>query len=188
MTHGYRTRPAWFVDPHGRPTLLRGVNLGGSTKVPFTPNGATHLGVDFEHPRDVSFVGRPAPLDELDRHLDRIAHWGFNVLRFLVTWEAIEHAGPGEHDEAYLDYVRECVRRAGERDLLVFIDPHQDTWSRWTGGDGAPYWTLELAGMRPDRFVAAEAVALNALDWPGNYMTAPVATMWTLFYGGDTYA
>ena len=55
----------------------------------------------------------------------------------------------------------------------MFIDPHQDVWSRWTGGDGAPYWTLELAGMRPERFEAAEAVALNALDWPGNYMTAP---------------
>lgn len=188
VTHGYRTRPSWFVDPQGRPTLLRGVNFGGSTKVPFTPDGATHLGIDFERWRDVSFIGRPAPLDEIDRHLDRIAHWGFNVLRFLVTWEAIEHAGPGQHDEAYLDYVRECVRRAGERDLLVFIDPHQDVWSRWTGGDGAPYWTLELAGMRPDKLATSEAVALNALDWPGNYMTAPVATMWTLFYGAETYA
>jgi hypothetical protein len=188
MTHGYTTRPAWFVDPEGRPTLLRGVNFGGSTKVPFTPDGATHLGVDFTHWRDVSFVGRPAPLDEIDRHLDRVAHWGFNVLRFLVTWEAIEHAGPGQHDEAYLDYVRECVRRAGERGLLVFVDPHQDVWSRWTGGDGAPYWTLELAGMRPERFVDADAVALHAFDWPGNYQTAPVASMWTIFYGGDTYA
>jgi hypothetical protein len=188
VTHGFSTRPAWFVDPEGRPTLMRGVNFGGSTKVPYTPDGATHLGVDFEGWRDVSFVGRPAPLDELDRHLDRIEHWGFNVLRFLVTWEAIEHAGPGVHDEAYLDYVRECVRRAGERGLLVFIDPHQDVWSRWTGGDGAPYWTLEVAGMRPERFVAADVVALNALDWPGNYMTAPVATMWTLFYGAEQYA
>jgi hypothetical protein len=188
VTHGYRTRPAWFVDPEGRPTLLRGVNLGGSTKVPYAPDGATHLGVDFEHWRDVSFVGRPAPLDELDRHLDRIAHWGFNVLRFLVTWEAIEHAGPGEHDEAYLDYVRECVRRAGERGLLVFVDPHQDVWSRWTGGDGAPYWTLELAGLRPERFVDAGVTFLDAFDWPSNYQTAPVATMWTLFFGGDQFA
>ena len=63
MTHGYRTRPSWFVDPVGRPTLLRGVNLGGSTKVPFTPDGGTHHGVDFDGWRDVSFVGRPAPLD-----------------------------------------------------------------------------------------------------------------------------
>jgi hypothetical protein len=187
MTHGYRTRPSWFVDPDGRPTLLRGVNLGGSTKVPYAPDGATHLGVDFDRWRDVSFVGRPAPLDELDRHLDRIAHWGFNVLRFLVTWEAIEHAGPGEHDEEYLDYVRECVRRAGDRGLLVFVDPHQDVWSRWTGGDGAPYWTLELAGLRPERFVESGAVTLDAFDWPSNYQTVPVATMWTLFFGGDTY-
>ncbi len=187
MSHGYTTRDGWFVDPHGRPTLLRGVNLGGSTKVPFSPPSATHLGVDFEGWRDVSFVGRPAPLDEIDRHLDRIVHWGFDVLRFLVTWEAIEHRGPGEYHEEYLDYVRKVVRRAGERGLLVFVDPHQDVWSRWTGGDGAPFWAFEWAGLRAERFVEAEAVALDAFDWPANYDRAPVASMWTLFYAGDTF-
>jgi hypothetical protein len=105
-----------------------------------------------------------------------------------VTWEAIEHAGPGAHDEAYLDYVRECVRRAGERGLLVFMDPHQDVWSRWTGGDGAPFWTLELAGLRPEQFVGTEAVVLDAFDWPSNSTTVPVATMWTLFFGGAAFA
>lgn len=183
----YTTRDGWFIDEHGRHTLLRGVNLGGSTKVPFEPNGATHLGVDFNSWRDVSFVGRPAPLDEIDGHLDRIAHWGFNVLRFLVTWEAIEHAGPGDYDEPYLDYVREVVRRAGERGLLVFIDPHHDVWSRWTGGDGAPFWCFELAGLRPDRFLESGAVSLHDVDWPSGYNRVPVATMWTLFFAGDRY-
>ncbi len=187
MAHGYTRRDDWLIDREGRHALLRGVNLGGSSKVPFAPNGATHLGVDFAGWRDVSFVGRPFPLDEADRHLDRIAHWGFNVLRLLTPWEAIEHAGPGEYDEPYLDYVREVTRRAGERGLRVFIDPHHDVWSRWTGGDGAPFWCFELAGLQPERFVAAEAVALDAPDWPSNYGRAVTATMWTLFWAGDVY-
>jgi len=185
MAHGYTTQGSWFVDPRGRHTLLRGVNFGGSTKVPARPHGATHHGVDFDGWREVSFLGRPAPLDAVDEHLDRIAHWGFNVVRLLVTWEAIEHEGPGIYDEEYLQYVTEVARRAGERGLLVFIDPHQDCWSRWTGGDGAPYWTFALAGLRPDRFVAAEQVRLNDFDWPANNLRVPAATMWTLFFCGD---
>ena len=185
--HGYTARDGWFIDPHGRRTLLRGVNLSGSTKVPFSPNGATHLGTDSERWADVSFIGRPFPLEEADEHLGRIAHWGFNVLRLLVTWEAIEHRGPGQYDEAYLDYVRAVVKKAREHGLMVFIDPHQDVWSRWTGGDGAPFWCFEWAGLEPAKFVESEAVALDAVNWPGNYDRAPVATMWTLFFGGDTF-
>ena len=30
-------------------------------------------------------------------------------------------------------------------------------------------------------------MALDTQDWPENYQRAPVATMWTLFYGGDTF-
>jgi len=187
MAQGFTTKDGWFIDPHGRHTLMRGVNLGGNTKVPFTPNGATHLGVDFDGWREVSFVGRPAPLDEIDRHLDRIAHWGFNILRFLVTWEAIEHEGPGLYDERYLEYVREVVKRAASRGLFVFIDPHHDVWSRWTGGDGAPFWCFELAGLLPEKFAETDAVELNGFDWPANYNRVPVATMWTLFYGGDEF-
>jgi hypothetical protein len=185
--HGYRAAGGWFLDPQGRRTLLRGVNLGGSSKVPARPDGTTHHGVDFASWADVSFVGRPFPLADADRHLARIAHWGFDVLRLLVTWEGIEHAGPGRYDESYLDYVREVARRAGEHDLLVFIDPHQDVWSRFTGGDGAPYWCFEWAGLVPENFVAARAVRLHAFDWPSNYESVPVSHMWTLFLGGDRY-
>jgi hypothetical protein len=186
----------WFKDEAGRTLILRGVNLGGSTKVPFTPDGATHRREGFYDHRRVSFVGRPFPLDEADEHLSRLKAWGLTFLRFLITWEAVEHAGPGEYDEAYLDYVRAVVQKAGDYGIDVFIDPHQDVWSRWTGGDGAPGWTLEAAGMDITK-LAATGAAINHAEhgdpfprmiWPTNYSRLGAGTMFTLFFAGSDFA
>ena len=89
-----RTDGIWFKDESGRTLLLRGANLGGSSKVPTRPNGATYLREGFFDHRDVLFVGRPFPLDEADEHFGRLRAWGLTFLRLLTTWEAIEHAGP----------------------------------------------------------------------------------------------
>ncbi len=127
-----------FKDEFGRTLMLRGVNLGGSSKVPYQPDGATYLTADFYNHRDISFIGRPFPLSEADEHFSRLKSWGFNFLRFLVTWEAIEHAGPGIYDRDFLEYIRAIVEKANQYDINMFIDPHQDVWSRFSGGDGAP--------------------------------------------------
>ena len=127
----------WFKDEQGRTLILRGVNLGGSNKVPF-PNCATHRREGFYDHRNVSFVGRPFPLADAGEHLARLRAWGLTTLRLLVPWEAVEHSGPGLYDEEDLDYLVEVVRRAGEHGLDLFIDPHQDAWSCFSGGDGAP--------------------------------------------------
>ena len=175
---------AWFKDEHGRTLILRGVNLGGSTKVPFRPDGATYVREGFYDHRDVSFVGRPFPLDEADEHFSRLRGWGLTFLRFLITWEAIEHAGPGIYDEEYLDYLVAVVRKAGEHGLHLFIDPHQDVWSRMSGGDGAPGWTFEAVGMDVARFSEAGAAIVHAIHgdpfprmiWPTNYDKLAAAT------------
>jgi hypothetical protein len=190
------TEGAWFKDEDGRTLILRGVNLGGSSKVPLSPNGATYRREGFFNHRQVSFVGRPFPLNEAGEHFRRLKSWGLTFLRFVVTWEAIEHAGPGIYDEEYLDYLYEVVKQAGEYGLDLFIDPHQDVWSRFSGGDGAPGWTFEAAGLDITKFGPTGAAILHQVHgdpfprmiWPSNSGKLAAATMFTLFFGGSDFA
>jgi hypothetical protein len=185
-----------FIDEAGRTLLLRGVNLGGSSKIPMHPDGSTHLREHFLQHRTVSFVGRPFPLQEADLHFARLRSWGFTFLRLLVTWEAIEHAGPGLYDQDYLNYIVALVHKAAEYDIHLFIDSHQDVWSRFTGGDGAPGWTLEAVGMKLEALHAAGAVFVHQMHgdpfprmiWPTNGSKLATATMFTLFFAGNDFA
>ncbi|MFX1315518.1 MAG: cellulase family glycosylhydrolase [Promethearchaeota archaeon] len=196
-----RIKSKWFIDKEGRAVLLRGVNLGGSSKVPCTPNEATHIKTDFIDHRDVSFIGRPFPIKEADGHLRRLKHWGFNCLRFLITWEAIEHKGPKQYDKEYLDYVEEILKIIESYKFYTFIDPHQDVWSRMTGGDGAPGWTFEKVGLDFTKFDASDAAlvmqyrydpnnpnAYPPMNWSSNAIRFANSTMWTLFFGGKDFA
>jgi len=189
-------RGPWLCDGYGRRLLLRGVNLSGSSKVPAKPDGATHRVEGFFDHRSVSFVDRPFPLDEADEHFSRLRSWGLTTLRLLVTWEAIEHSGPGEYDEAYLDYLAALVVKAGDYGLNILIDPHQDVWSRFSGGDGAPGWTFEAIGIDLSRIHETGAAILHQFHgdpfpqmvWPTNGMRLAAATMFTLFFGGNDFA
>jgi len=185
-----------FIDDLGRKVMLHGVNLSGSSKIPYKPDGATYIREGFFDHRNVSFVGRPFPLNQADEHLGRLREWGFNLLRLLVTWEAIEHAGPGIYDEEYLDYIAEVVKKAGAYSFNVFIDPHQDVWSRFSGGDGAPGWTLEAVGFDITHFAESGAAIVHAthpgpypkMVWSFNSIKLACATMFTLFFAGNDFA
>lgn len=184
-----------FVDSSGRAMFLRGINLGGDTKVPYHPNGATHIGEGFFNGKEVSFIGRPFPLKDADEHFSRLKAWGFQFLRFLVTWEAIEHEGPGIYDTEYLAYVKAIIQKASEYGINVIIDPHQDVWSRFSGGDGAPLWTFELIGMDATKFQETGAAFVHniygdpfpQMIWFTNNYKLATATMFTLFFGGNDF-
>ena len=185
----YNVDGIYIRDSEGRYVILRGCNLGGNSKLPLTPS-PTDLG------GEVSFVGRPFPESEADLHFERLSSWGFTFLRFVITWEAVEHSGPGVYDEDYLSYLRTILKKAEKYGISVFIDPHQDVWSRWTGGDGAPRWTLEALGFNIDNItktgaaftMESEGPMYKEMSWPLNYLRYANATMWTLFFAGNTYA
>lgn len=136
------------------------------------------------------------PQLEADEHFHRLRHWGFNVLRFSVAWEAVEHAGPCIYDEQYLDYLYKIACKAGEHGLHLFIDPHQDVWSRFSGGGGAPAWTFDSAGMDITKFKeTGAAITQQAYGdgyipqiWATNGFKLAAETMFTLFFAGNDFA
>jgi len=191
----------FFRDGFGRRVILRGVNLAGSSKLPVGTSTHEREGfIEQVTHGNISFVGRPFALADADEHFKRLRAWGLTFVRFLVPWEAVEHKGPGEYDLEYLAYLREVVGKAAEYGISVFIDPHQDVWSRFTGGDGAPAWTLDKVGFNISALHESGASfthqghahpfddPLPFMAWPQNHGRLATATMFTLFFGGRDFA
>ena len=116
---------------------LRGLNLGSDAKNPTNPPLPSHIKEGLFNADNVSFIGAPFPLKDADDHLLRIKGYGFNIVRFVFSWEALEHAGPylrtvifthcrGKYDENYIDYVIAVLQKCRDHGILVFMDPHQD--------------------------------------------------------------
>ncbi|RAO72185.1 uncharacterized protein BHQ10_008197 [Talaromyces amestolkiae] len=154
-----------FRDPYHREITLRGINVAGDAKYPKNPDTPSHVAEGFLDGDNVSFVGRPFSLEEAPLHFGRLRKWGYNTIRYIFTWEAIEHSGPGKYDDEWVAYTIEVLRIAKQYNFYVFMDPHQDVWSRFSGGSGAPLWTLYAAGFNPESFNKTQA-ALVHNTWP----------------------
>jgi hypothetical protein len=196
-----------LLDDENRILILRGVNLGGDSKCPYGPAGSETDPAFLDTRNKVSFVGRPFPVEEAESRFEQFKKAGMTFLRLVITWEAIEHEGPGVYDEEYLAYLRKILLAAEKMEISVFIDPHQDVWSRWTGGDGAPAWTMEKLGMDLDLIDRSGAAVTRQryglyhkskkhpdgdpfpkMIWPSNYNRYASATMFSLFFAGAAYA
>ncbi|KDQ21322.1 glycoside hydrolase family 5 protein [Botryobasidium botryosum FD-172 SS1] len=183
-----------FVDQWGRVCLLRGVNVSGCSKTPVNHDPETF----FTAHKNATFVGRPFPLEEAPEHFARLRRWGLTFIRFIVTWEALEHAGPGKYDHEYLDYLHAILSLLPRFSITAFVSIHQDVWSRFSGGSGAPAWTLERVGFKLDALEATGAAYLGGVKvpgeenergrWPTGYQKLAASTMATVFWAGEALA
>ncbi|KAG7127260.1 Ergosteryl-beta-glucosidase like protein [Verticillium longisporum] len=187
-----------FRDRKGRTVVLRGINLAGDAKLPSEPDQPSHIGTDFFDGDSVKFHARPFPKDEAHIHFSRLKRWGFNTIRYVFTWEALEAAGPGRYDEEFIQHTIDILRLAKGYGFYVFMDPHQDVWSRFCGGSGAPMWTIYACGLNPQSFMATEAALVHNLYpdpskfpkmiWASNYQRLAAGTIFTLFWAGRDVA
>lgn len=115
-----RTDRSYLRDEHGRYVYFHGVNTSGSTKVPLIDQQTGAF----------TYIGRPFALDRARYEFSRMRRMGLNSIRLLLMWEGIEPEARGQYDEEYLSYIREMVKIAGEYDIYVLLDMHQDMFSR----------------------------------------------------------
>jgi hypothetical protein len=115
-----------FRDPNNREITLRGINVAGDAKYPKSPDVPSHASDGFYDGDNVSFVGRPFTLEDSSIHFGRLRKWGYNTIRYVFTWEAIEHSGPGKYDDEWIDYTIQVLREAKKHGFYVFMDAHQD--------------------------------------------------------------
>ncbi|KAI1264385.1 putative glycosyl hydrolase [Xylariaceae sp. FL1019] len=187
-----------FCDKYGRHVVLRGINVAGDAKLPSQPDVPSHVSASFFDGDNVKFHGRPFRKEDAHIHFARLKRFGYNTIRYVFTWEAIEAAGPGKYDEEWIRHTVDVLRVAKDYGFYIFMDPHQDVWSRYCGGSGAPMWTIYACGLNPQSFAATEAAIVHntypepdkfpKMIWSTNYYRLAAATMFTLFFAGRDFA
>lgn len=147
----------FIPDAYGRALILHGVNVIGGAK-----NDPLHVGSYTQE--DIQRLSRD---------------WGFNFVRFLVFWNAIEPE-QGVFDETYLDRVAERLEWCRAAGIAVVLDMHQDLYAPRFGGDGAPEWAIEDNGWPFE----------HQEPWELNYIQPAVLAAITNFwdYGNPRFA
>jgi len=115
--------PAAIQDQYGRQLILHGLNTSGTAK--YDPQRLPWI-VESDVEREATV-------------------FGFNFVRFLIFWDAIEPQFNVFSDD-YLDKVEERVNWYTTRGMYVMLDMHQDIYSIVFGGDGAPEWAVHTDG------------------------------------------
>ena len=152
---GYHVTGGFLRDPEGRALLIRGMNLGSQKLAPYLDDKELP---DYQRVRDA---------------------WGMNLVRFVMTWAAVEPE-EGVYDDAYLDKVAERMEWARKAGIFVVLDMHQDVYGEGFasgGGDGAPLWSCDAANYKT--FVP------NPTKWFLNSVSPEVTACWDHFWSTD---
>lgn len=111
----------WIKDKDGRIAIYHGVNISNYAKV--SNNG--RAGISWHTREDYA----------------RLKDWGFNLVRYLVFWEAVEPV-EGQIDTSYLNMTAERIGWLRDMGIDVLIDIHQDLYAQRFSGNGFPDWMV----------------------------------------------
>lgn len=119
LTYSASASNCWIRDEDSRAVILHGLNISNAAK-------RTENQISWHTFDDYARIS---------------SDWGFNCIRLLIFWSAIEPE-PGVFNDSYLSLVEERVSWAEDLGMYVILDMHQDLYSAKFGGDGAPYWAV----------------------------------------------
>ncbi len=109
-------------DEYGRQRIFRGVNICLKLKKVDLPEARKNL---------------------LKKKVIRnLKTSGVNVVRLGITWAALEESR-GEYSRDMAEILREFVLRCEAENIYVMPDMHQDLFSHYFHGDGAPEWAVD---------------------------------------------
>jgi len=134
----------WFRDEDKRYVLFRGVNFGSRSKMP------PYLPIAPLDVHELSQLDLKKEMESVRSGLDLMKKLGFNIIRLLVSWKALEPRPNPNLDELlpegkkYLEYMKEIIDELYARNLYVILDFHQDIANEVYGGDGFPDWTVAI--------------------------------------------
>ena len=135
---------SWFRDEDKRFVLFRGVNFGSRSKMP------PYLPIAPLDAHELSQLDLKKEIESVRSGLDLMKNLGFNIIRLLVSWKAIEPRPNPNLDELlpegrkYLEYMKEIIDELYARNLYVILDFHQDIANEVYGGDGFPDWAVAI--------------------------------------------
>ncbi len=122
-----KARKMNLIDNFGRQRIFNGINIV------------------FKGKNDESVVGgREYTRAFTQQQFTALKDKGINLIRFGIVWDAIEHT-MGEYNEAYLAWVEETLDMCKAAGISVYLDMHQDLYSRIFDG-GAPEWATLTDG------------------------------------------
>ncbi len=125
-----------FVDEHGRERILSGMNV--VDKKNYDPKNPV-----FGYNAD------KFPFEEFRAR-------GYDLIRLGFTWSAMEPT-PGKYNEALIDSLCAFLDKCEEYGIYAYLDCHQDVYSSYCYGDGAPRWATLTDKYTPRKQLAVWA-------------------------------
>src|SRR6476659_9760005 len=141
---GFWKDGSWFRDRSDRYLLFRGVNFGSRSKLP------PYIPIAPLKTKDLSQVDLKMEIESVKPELDLMKELGFNVVRLLISWKALEPHPSSNLEELlpegrkYLTYMKEIVDELYTRKIYSILDFHQDIANEAYGGDGFPDWAVAI--------------------------------------------